>query len=99
MFSPAFPSPERAPPKRRQAVIEIEVRLYAVLRRFRPDATYDQGEKVLLPQGSTVVELINALDIPPDKVRTVFVNRRVMHADTVLQAGDRVDLFPAIAGG
>jgi sulfur carrier protein ThiS len=80
-------------------VIEVQVRLYANLRQYRPGASSDQGEQVLVLPGSTVLALMGALGIPIEKVRTVFVNRRVMAPEAILQGGDRVDLFPAIAGG
>ncbi len=80
-------------------MIEIELHLYASLRKYRPGVSLEQGERLLLPEGSTACDLIASLQIPPEEVQTVFVNRRVMHPEVRLQAGDRVDLFPAIAGG
>ncbi len=76
-------------------MIEVEVRLYASLRRYRTD----NPGKVLLPAGSTVLDLLDGLGIPPAEVQTVFVNRRALSREAVLQDGDRVDLFPAVAGG
>ena len=80
-------------------MIEIEIRLYASLRRYRPDVPLGAEERLLLPPDSTVLDLLAGLGLPAEEVRTVFVNRRVMHPEVILQAGDRVDLFPAIAGG
>ncbi len=80
-------------------MIEIELRLYASLRKYRPDVPLNGSEKVLLPDKSTVLELLAGLKIPAEAVQTAFVNRKVMHPEVVLQDGDRVDLFPAIAGG
>ena len=80
-------------------MIEVQVHLYASLRRYRPGVPLDGSERILVPVGGTVETLVTGLGIPPDEVHTVFVNRRVMAREAVLQAGDRVDLFPAIAGG
>jgi len=80
-------------------MVEVEVRFYASLRRYRPGVPLDGSERVLLPPGSTVRELLAGLGIPAEEVHTTFVNRRVMAPEALLQAGDRVDLFPAIAGG
>ncbi|MBN1485489.1 MAG: MoaD/ThiS family protein [Chloroflexia bacterium] len=80
-------------------MIEIEIYLYASLRRYRAGVSPGTAERLLLPPGSSVLDLIDSLSLPAEQVQTVFVNRRVMHVETVLQAGDRVDLFPAIAGG
>jgi|YelNatPaOPRAMG01_1025707.scaffolds.fasta_scaffold281349_2 molybdopterin converting factor small subunit len=80
-------------------MVEIELRVYASLRRYRPEAPLDRGERILVPEGTTVNELIQSLEIPLDEVHTVFVNRRARAPETPLQGGDRVDLFPAVAGG
>lgn len=80
-------------------MVEIEVRVYGSLRRYRPQAPLDAGERMWVPDGSTVGALIHSLGIPPDEVNVVFVNRRARAPETPLQAGDRVDLFPAVAGG
>jgi sulfur carrier protein ThiS len=80
-------------------MIEIEFRLYATLRRYRPETPLEGGETVLLPENSTLLDLLAGLGIPPQEVQTVFVNRQVRAMEQRLQAGDRVDLFPAIAGG
>lgn len=76
-------------------MIEVEVRLYASLRRYRTDSPL----KVLLPAGSTVLDLLDGIGVPSAEVQTVFVNRRALAREAVLQDGDRVDLFPAVAGG
>ncbi len=80
-------------------MIEIELRLYATLRRYRPQMPLEGGEAVLLPAGSTVLDLLAGLGIPAQEVQTAFVNRKVRSMEQELVAGDRVDLFPAIAGG
>ncbi len=80
-------------------MIQVEVRLYALLRRYRPGVPLDAGEQVLMPEGSTVQDLIAGLGIPQEQVQTAFVNRKVRAVEQALQDGDRVDLFPAIAGG
>lgn len=80
-------------------MVEIEVRVYATLRRYRPQAPLDAGERMLVPEGITAGELIQSLGIPLDEVHVIFVNRRARGLEAPLQAGDRVDLFPAVAGG
>lgn len=80
-------------------MIEIELRLYASLRRYRPGIPLEGGEKMLLPEESTLQNLVAGLGIPLYEVQTAFVNRKVRAMEQKLAAGDRVDLFPAIAGG
>ncbi len=80
-------------------MIEVELRLYATLRRYRPQAPLEGGETVLLPENSTLLDLLAGLGIPAADVQTAFVNRKVRAMEQRLQAGDRVELFPAIGGG
>ena len=80
-------------------MIEVELRLYATLRRYRPGAPLEGGEVVLVPDGSTLLDLLAALGIPAGEVQTAFVNRKVRAMEQELGSGDRIDLFPAIAGG
>ena len=80
-------------------MIEVELRLYATLRRYRPESPLEGGETVLLPVGSTLLDLLAGLGIPAADVQTAFVNRKVRAMEQKLAPGDRVDLFPAIAGG
>lgn len=49
--------------------------------------------------GMTVGSLVDGLKIPREQVKTVFVNG--LHADweKPLSEGDRVGVFPAVAGG
>lgn len=60
------------------------------------------GEPREAPDGQTVRELVQALDLSPQGV-AVEVNREVVprgtHAEHVLHDGDRVEVVRAIGGG
>lgn len=82
--------------------MEIEVKLYGQLRRYRPpDASGapHHAFKFMLTAGSTAVTLAAQLGIPDGFVNAVAVNSQVADPDTVLQTGDQVSLFPPAAGG
>jgi sulfur carrier protein len=52
--------------------------------------------------GSTVAQLLAQLRIPlagTAVARNDTVVRKAQHADTVLQAGDRIEIIRAVAGG
>jgi len=82
-----------------QGRIQVEVRLYALLRRYRPDLRPGQAFRLSLPEGATVKELEEQLGIPLDQVKTVFVNGISRPPEHVLSDGDRVGIFPPVAGG
>ena len=80
-------------------MLALEVRLYASLRRYRPESGIGQPLAVLLEAGSTVGQLIDALQVPKEEVKVVFVNGRCKEEDDLLSDGDRVGIFPPIGGG
>jgi molybdopterin converting factor small subunit len=80
-------------------VIQVEVRLYATLRRYYPEAQSGRTIQLTLPDGTTVAQLVRILSIPPDTVKRVFVNGIICDDDHVLQDGDEAGVFPPIAGG
>ena len=80
-------------------MISVQVRLYATLRRYRPEVKLGESLPMELPEGSTVGQLIARLGIPARVVKSIFVNRRPQDPEHVLQNGDEVAIFPPVAGG
>ena len=81
-------------------MIEVEVRLYATLRKYRPRVKLGEGIMLKLAEETTVQRLLEGgLGIPPDEVKIVFVNAVSRKPDQILADGDRVAIFPPIAGG
>jgi sulfur carrier protein ThiS len=80
--------------------MKIEVRLYASLARYMP-APEGTGspETMEVAEGLTVQELFGQLKIPPDAVKVVFLNGLHATGEQVLKPGDRVGVFPPVAGG
>ncbi len=60
------------------------------------------GEPKQIPDGSTVQQLLEQLSIQPERV-VVEVNltilKRAQHEETVLQAGDQVEVVQFVGGG
>lgn len=76
----------------------IEVRLYAVLRKYgvqSPNGMINME----VPEATSVQELIEMLDINIDEVKLVMVNGKNTELDTILSDGDRIGLFPPVGGG
>ena len=80
-------------------MINVEVRLYATLRKYTPKAKQSGVFKVSLRQGVTLQGLYDRLNIPLDDVKIVMVNGRAQHHGFTLSDGDRIALFPPVAGG
>lgn len=77
----------------------IHLALFAYLSQYQPDA---QGGRHARPidvaDGATVGEVIARLGLP-DEPRVVLVNGRHVADDQPLSDGDRLAIFPLIAGG
>lgn len=74
--------------------MSITVNCFATLARYAPP-----DGKMPEAAGLTVGQTIDLLGIPRENVKTVFVNGLHAAMDKVLGEGDRVGIFPAVAGG
>lgn len=77
--------------------MKLEIKLFATLRPYMKGTCEDGTMEV--PEGSTVADVITALNLPDEQVRLVFVNGRHQGRDEVLGEGDRLGLFPPVGGG
>ena len=80
--------------------IRIELRLFASLAPYMPSkGTIDDSNTIEISEGITVDMLIDQLRIPNDTVKVVFLNGIHAKGDEILKDGDRVGIFPPVAGG
>jgi len=77
----------------------VNVRAYATLRKYLPDVSLGSAVTLELPNGATLGDLVRELGIPETEVKVAFVNGLQREDGCLLQDGDRVALFPPIAGG
>ncbi len=77
---------------------QVEIRLFGHLREYLPAPGFP-GAMVEVPDGSTLGDLLDHLRIPPKDPKILLING--IHADRTasLHEGDRVSIFPPIAGG
>ncbi|HCJ11033.1 MAG TPA: molybdopterin synthase sulfur carrier subunit [Clostridiales bacterium] len=54
---------------------------------------------VEVQQGLRVADVLEDLRVPREEVKVVIVNHRLTGLDHVLADGDRVAVFPTVAGG
>lgn len=80
--------------------IKIELRLFASLAPYMPSkGTTDDSKTIEVSEGTTIDMLIDHLGIPNDIVKAVFLNGIRAKGDEILKHGDRVGVFPPVAGG
>ncbi len=79
--------------------MQVQVKLYASLRKYRPELGHGEAASIELCQGATVRGALDALGVPEDDAKQCFVNGVVRDLDHALQEGDEMGVFPPIAGG
>ncbi len=79
--------------------MNIQVKLYALLRRYHPGPNPSAWLTLELPDGATIADAAVQLQLPDGLVHAAAVNGESCELDHPLQDGDRVSLFPPAAGG
>ena len=75
--------------------ISIEIKLFATLQKFAPQAS----DAHVLEAGTSVRTLVRQLGIPEIKAKLIFINGIKATLDSVLKDGDRLGIFPPVGGG
>jgi sulfur carrier protein ThiS len=79
--------------------MKVEVVLFAHLADFQPDGKGGRHSRTFdLAEGTTIADVIAMLGLP-DEPRVIFVNNRHAEESAVLHDGDRLAIFPPVAGG
>lgn len=79
--------------------MEVSVVLYATLTAYHPRGEGNEPFSVTLAPGATVDDLVKELGIDTAEVKQVFIRHRSRPRNHPLDDGDRIALFPAVAGG
>jgi molybdopterin converting factor small subunit len=77
--------------------VKIYLKLFANLRELHPTGNPD--EPVELAEGTTIEQFIAQSKIPDPQAKIIFVNNVKAGRDQVLKDGDRLSIFPPLAGG
>jgi sulfur-carrier protein len=84
----------------RQSSMRIQVRLYASLQRFMPaERDSSSFHDMEVDEGTTVAGVMHALHVPAETVKLIFLNGIHAQTDQILKEGDRLGIFPPVAGG
>ncbi len=74
--------------------MQIELKCYATLKEMEPESG-----KLRLAEGARVEDALQAVDMPTEKVKLIFVNGIHANLKKELKSGDRVGVFPPVGGG
>jgi sulfur carrier protein ThiS len=79
--------------------MNVDVALFAYLADYQPDGAGGRHARAFqLDEGTLIADVIKMLRLP-DQPRIVFVNGRHAPETAPLADGDRLAIFPPIAGG
>ncbi len=79
--------------------MQVTVVLFATLMRYHPDGAGNKAFTVEMPEGATVGDLIGHLGIGEKEAKQVFISHKSCPRDYPLEEGERVAIFPPVAGG
>jgi molybdopterin synthase sulfur carrier subunit len=80
-------------------MMHVYVKLFASLRRFAGDVPLGTPIDVDVPEGATLADLYQTLNLPADEVKLAYVNGRAQSDEWQLQPGDEIGIFPPVGGG
>ncbi len=80
-------------------MIKIIVKVHASIRKYLPGVPVREGKLISVPENSTIQNIVDFLNIPPEDTHIVVLNKRRARLHDVVQEGDEVIIFPPIGGG
>lgn len=79
--------------------MRVDVALFAHFSGFQPDGKGGRHARAFeLSEGTTIADVIEMIGLP-DEPRVIFVNSKHAPEGQVLAEGDRLAIFPPVAGG
>ena len=79
--------------------MKIELKLFANLSSHMPKKTGRNKQTMDVSEGTAIKELLGQLKVPDKAVKIIFLNGIRVSGDEILKEGDRVGVFPPVAGG
>ncbi len=79
--------------------MKVTVTLYATLTKYHPEGKGRETFSVELPEGSRIKDLLDHLGIGEREAKQVFIKHKSCPEDYPLEEGERVAIFPPVAGG
>lgn len=79
--------------------MQIELNLFASFKEYLPKDNGGLHQGYDTPAESTIGDILLKLKLPGEAAKVIFVNGVRGDANTILSEGDRVGIFPLVAGG
>jgi sulfur-carrier protein len=80
--------------------MKIQLNLFASLSRFLPEPPKSGFSNFLeVSEGTTIQSLLKDLKVPQELPKIIFLNGLHAEATALLKDGDRLGIFPPLAGG
>lgn len=79
--------------------MKVQVVLYATLSHLLPQGTTGSACIMDVDDKTKIKDLLQRLNVPSNSVKVIFLNGRQAQAEQEVQEGDRVAVFPPVAGG
>jgi molybdopterin converting factor small subunit len=80
-------------------MIQVNVIVFATLRRHLPDLEIGQEKTLTVPEGTTLDDIREELGLPAQEVKVIMRNNRQAEPSDTAEDGDRIAYIPAVAGG
>ena len=79
--------------------MKVDVRLYSKLADCMPEESSRHSCVMDFPEGTTLADGVEQLKVPVDDIKIMFINGIHAKGPEALKEGDRVGIFPPVAGG
>ncbi len=79
--------------------MQVEVRVFATLRRYLPELEIGEPKIIRVEQGTTLGQLRDRLGLPGEEVKVIMRNNLQAELEDLACDGDRITYIPAVAGG
>lgn len=80
--------------------MKIQLNLFASLSRFLPEQPKSGFSNLMeIEEETTIKSLLENLKVPADLPKIIFLNGVHANETAVLKEGDRLGIFPPLAGG
>jgi molybdopterin converting factor small subunit len=79
--------------------MQVEVRVFATLRRYLPELGIGEPKIIQVEPGTTLGQLQDKLGLPGEEVKVIMCNNLQADPEDLVNDGDRITYIPAVAGG
>ncbi len=83
--------------------MKVVVKLYAMLEKYLPPGASDNQVEREVAEGTPVARVLASFGLPPEMCHLVLINGHFVppseRATRALQDGDRLAVWPPVAGG